>query len=102
MMASDSHPNSVTGDNAVDRPIAAPRLTGAAQRQWVYRLRRKRAVIDAIGNETEASRATLLALLSHELATLESRTASLNTTEPARNTARRVLNEIITRYAIKL
>jgi len=101
MRASDSHSETVTRDDAVDPNVATAR-TSAAQRQWAYRQRRKRAVIDAIGNETAASRATLLALLAHELATLEGRTAPFNMIGPARNTARRVLNELITRYAIEL
>ena len=79
-----------------------PKRSGAAQRQWEYRQRRKHAIIDAIGNETMASRSTLLALLAHELATLDGNTAATNMIGPARNTARRVLNELITRYAIEL
>jgi hypothetical protein len=43
----------------------------AAQRQWVYHQRRKRAAIEAIGNEADASRVTLVALLARELAVLE-------------------------------
>ena len=101
MMASDLHATAVTRDDAADPSVATQR-TSAAQRQWAYRQRRKRAVIDAIGNEMAASRATLLALLAHELATLEGRTASANMMGPARNTARRILNELITRYAIEL
>jgi hypothetical protein len=82
-----------------------PRRRGrssAAQRQWAYRQRRKRAVIDAIGNEIGASRTTLLALLAHELATLEGRTAPVNMIGPARNTAWRIMAEIITRHSIEL
>jgi hypothetical protein len=102
MMPSDSQPNAVTRDDSVDRATTSPERISAAQRQRAYRQRRTRAIIDAIGNETAASRVTLLAMLAHELATLEGRTASANMIGPARNTARRVLNEIITRYAIEL
>lgn len=101
MSPSDSHLDTVTRDGAVDSPNIASERTSAARRQRAYRQRRRRAIIDAIGNETAASRATLVALLAHELAILEA-SAPPNAIEPARNTARRVLNEIITRYAIEL
>ena len=42
-----------------------------AQRQRAYRLRRKRAITDAIGEEAQASRVTLLTLLAQDLAKLE-------------------------------
>jgi hypothetical protein len=99
MTTRDSQSRAVTRDD-LQRTTASH--TSAAQRQSAYRQRRKRAVIDAIGNEAAASRATLLALLAHELAALEDQAASAITIGPARNTARRVLNEIITRYAIDL
>src|SRR5688572_303572 len=70
--------------------------------QRAYRQRRKHAIIDAIGNETAASRATLSALLAYQLATLAGSDKSVRVIGPARNTARCVLNEIITRYAIDL
>jgi DNA replication protein DnaC len=50
--------------HASDTPV----VRTAAQRQRAYRLRRKRAVIDAIGDEVTASRVTLLTLLGQELA----------------------------------
>ena len=100
MTTSDSQSKAVTRDGRLQRAGAAP--TSAALRQRAYRQRRRRAIIDAIGNEAAASRATLLALLAHELAALEVRAASAATIGPARNTARRVLTEIITRYAIEL
>jgi hypothetical protein len=62
----------------------------------------RRALIDAIGNEMAATRTTLLALLAHELATLEGPAASVNMIGPARNTARRIMTELITRYSIEL
>jgi hypothetical protein len=97
MRAADEQPKTVTRDATVE---PSPLRSDAAQRQWMYRQRRKRAVMDAIGNEAAASRVTLLALLAYELAALEDHTAPARI-EPARNTARRVLNEIITRYGIE-
>jgi len=102
-----SQPKTVTPDCTVTHdgdPLSASIASlrsSAAQRQWQYRQRRKRAVIDAIGNEATASRVTLMALLACELAVLEARSTTPQT-EPARNAARRVLSEIITRYAIEL
>lgn len=101
MKAASSNDKTVTRDGVADVAIATER-TSAAQRQWAYRQRRKRALIEAIGNEVTASRTTLLALLAHELATLEGRTASVNMIGPARNTARRIMTELITRYSIEL
>jgi hypothetical protein len=102
MTTSDSQSEDLTRDDAVEPASAESVRSSAAQRQWAYRQRRKHATIDAIGNETAASRATLLALLANELATLDARTSSATMTGPARNTARRVLKELITRYAIEL
>lgn len=99
MMAGDTLPKAIPPEDA-GRPEVPART--AAQRQWEYRQRRRRSMIDAIGNETAASRATLLALLAHELATLDGHTAPAHTLAPARNAARRVLAEIVTRYAIEL
>jgi hypothetical protein len=93
---------SLTREDPLDTGDSPAMRTDAARRQRAYRLRRKRAVIDAIGNEPAASRATLLALLAHELAVLEARSAPASAIAPARNSARRVLTEIITRYAIEL
>jgi len=75
-----------------------PRNCSAA-RQWEYRQRRKRDIIEAIGNEAEASRVTLLALLASNLAALEAHSTPQQRIAPARNSARRVLSEIIARYA---
>ena len=100
MMSGDTLSNAIPPEDA-GRP-EVPARSAAAQRQWEYRQRRKRSMIDAIGNETTASRATLLALLAHELATLDRHPAPPSTLAPARNAARRVLAEIVTRYAIEL
>ena len=101
MRAASLNDKTVTRDGVADPAMATERTT-AAQRQWAYRQRRKRALIDAIGNEMAATRTTLLALLSHELATLEGPSASVNMIGPARNTARRIMTELITRYSIEL
>lgn len=98
MRAAHEQPQTVTRDATVE---PSSLRSDAAQRQWVYRQRHKRAVIDAIGNESAASRVTLVALLAHALAALEAHTTPARI-EPARNSARRVLNEIITRYGIEL
>src|ERR1700756_2837019 len=66
-MTSNSQLNVVTRDRASDASTATSIPRTAAQRQRAYRLRRKRAVIDAIGEETCASRVTLLSLLSDGL-----------------------------------
>ena len=79
---------------------ATPALT-AAQRQRAYRQRAKRAVTQAIGDEAHASRVTLLALLGLDLALLDDETAR-SRHSAARNSARRVLNTFVTRYAISL
>ena len=73
----------------------------AAQRQQAYRQRSKRAVTQAIGDEAHASRVTLLALLASGLALLSDETAK-SRHEAARNTARRVINELVTRYGIEI
>jgi hypothetical protein len=77
-----------------------PAIT-AAQRQWAYRQRSKRAVTQAIGEEAHASRVTLLALLASDLALLSDKTAT-SRHSAARNSARRVINALVTRYAIEL
>ena len=73
----------------------------AAQRQHAYRLRRKSAVTQAIGEEANASRVTLLKLLSGELALLDDANARLKH-QAVRNSAKRVLRVLVTRYAIDL
>ena len=73
----------------------------AAQRQQAYRQRSKRAVTQAIGDEAHASRVTLLALLGRDLALLGDETAS-SMHSAARNSARRVINALVTRYDINL
>ena len=83
------------------QPAAATQAITAAQRQWAYRQRSKRAVTQAIGDEANASRVTLLALLGRNLALLDDDTAKARHSA-ARNSARRVMNAIVTRYAIIL
>lgn len=104
MRALDPQPTAVPHDDA---PSAAagrghPNATSAAQRQRMYRLRRKRAAIDAIGEEASASRVTLLRMLGHDLAALEARTTPAPMTPAIRSSAKRILNVIVTRYAIEL
>ena len=72
-----------------------------AQRQRAYRLRHKRAVTEAIGEEAQASRVTLLALLGRDLAALEDKDAA-SMHHALRSSAMRVLRVIVTRYAIDL
>lgn len=87
-----------------DRPAPAtqtPQPIAAAQRQRAYRQRNKRAVTQAIGDETHASRVTLLALLGSDLALLDDETAS-SRHRAARSSARRVINTLVTRYDIDL
>jgi hypothetical protein len=76
-----------------------PQPATAAQRQRAYRMRSKRAVTQAIGQEDSASRVTLLALLGSDLALLEDESRkSMHTA--LRNSARRVLRTLVTRYGI--
>jgi hypothetical protein len=58
-------------------------------------------VTESIGNEPTASRVTLLAALGQALATLDNPGRS-RLHEANRNSARRVLRELVTRYAIAL
>ena len=101
-MTSNSQLTVVTRDDASDSSMAPPSALTGAQRQRAYRLRRKRAVIDAIGEEALASRVTLLALLGDALAALEASCTSTMLIEPKRESVKRVLNAIVTRYGIDL
>jgi hypothetical protein len=83
------------------KPAKVEQAMTAAQRQQAYRQRSKRAVTQAIGEEARASRVTLLALLSNELALLEDDTAK-STHSAARSSARRVLTVFVTRYGINI
>lgn len=96
MSTNHSQPQCVTRDDA--RPAA----TSAAQRQRAYRARRRRALIDATGQEAAASRVTLLSMVRLDLAALDTRSTPPNMITPLRSSVRRVLNVIVTRYAIKL
>ncbi len=80
---------------------AATQAITAAQRQQAYRQRSKRAMTQAIGDEAHASRVTLLALLGRDLALLGDDTAK-SMHSAARSSARRVMNTLVTRYAIIL
>ena len=102
-------PQAAAAAHTLDAAAAHPR-TGpksgeqamtAARRQHAYRLRRKRAVTQAIGEETHASRVTLLELLSRDLAVLEEKTAK-SMLLAVRNSAKRVLLALVTRYGINL
>lgn len=73
----------------------------AAQRQRAYRLRRKRAATDAIGEEAGASRVTLLAMLGRDLAMLDDE-RSKRMHPAVHNSARRILRVLVTRYGIDL
>ena len=73
----------------------------AAQRQQAYRQRSKRAMTQAIGEEAHASRVTLLALLARDLALLSDERAR-RMHPAARSSARRIINTLVTRYAIDL
>ena len=101
-MTSNSQLMVVTHDDASDSSMAMPRALTGAQRQRAYRLRRKRAVIDAIGEEALASRVTLLALLGDGLAALEASGTSTMRIEIKRESVTRVLKAIVTRYGIDL
>ena len=83
------------------QPALAKQPIPAAKRQQAYRQRSKRAVTQAIGDEALASRVTLLALLGSSLAVLGDEAAK-SMHSAARNSARRVMNTLVTRYAINL
>jgi hypothetical protein len=101
MSANDAQANSVTRD-ATDAARLPSIKRGAAQRQRAYRLRRKRAAIEAIGEESSASRVALMTLLAHELAALDARDTPANLLESSRGSVKRILNAIVTRYGIDL
>ena len=101
-MKHNAHLQLVTRDDTSDSPTTRPVARTAAQRQRAYRLRRKRAIIDAIGEEACASRVTLLALLGDGLAALDASDTSTRLIESKRHSVRRVLQAIVTRYAIDL
>ena len=102
MIATDSQAKIVTREEAANPVTVTPTKRSAAQRQRDYRLRRKRAVIEAIGEEASASRVALLTLLARDLAALEDRDNSSNRIASRRSSVKRVLNAIVTRYVIDL
>ena len=85
--------------NPITPTTPATAAIAPAQRQRAYRQRRNRAVIDAIGEEVHASRVTLLALLGRDLAVLSDEAARAKHPS-ARNSARRVMSVLVTRYDI--
>jgi hypothetical protein len=95
-----------TFDAAAAHPRTGPQwgeqAMTSARRQRAYRLRRKRAVTQAIGEETQASRVTLLELLSRDLAALEDNKTATSMHQAVRNSAKRVLLALVTRYGINL
>lgn len=94
-------PSSSSDASATLTESSNPR-SAAAQRQRAYRMRRKRSVIEAIGEEASAPRVALLTLLSQDLAVLEDGRASVDRHETRRCSVKRILNTIVTRYAIDL
>jgi hypothetical protein len=80
-------------------PVPATQTLTAAQRQWAYRQRSKRAMTQAIGDEAHASRVSLLALLGRDLVLLGDDTAH-SMHSAARSSARRVINALVTRYDV--
>ena len=101
-MSNDSQLMSVTRDGVLDNASDTLAARTAAQRQRAYRMRRKRAVIDAIGDELTASRVTLLTLLGQELAALDTGAVPTPLIEAKRQSVKRILTAIVTRYAIDL
>jgi hypothetical protein len=97
----DTQSNTVTRDEGGHTDITTPIKTSAAQRQRAYRQRRRRAAIDAIGLEAQASRVTLLTMLGSALAALDTGTMSDHMTKATRSAVKRVLHAIVTRYAIE-
>jgi hypothetical protein len=102
MRASNSHRQILTRDEVADTASVKPIKRSPAQRQRAYRARLKRAATEAIGNEASASRVALLTLLADKLAALEARATPHHHIAPARNSVKRILNAIVTRYAIDL
>lgn len=93
----------VTGDATIAKPLRErdDNVMTPAQRQRAYRLRRKRATTDAIGKEAAASRVTLLAMLSRDLALLDDERAQRMHTA-LHSSAQRILRVLATRYGIDL
>jgi len=99
MTSSATRDNTVAASPVTTTTTKQPQRAPAAQRQRAYRMRSKRAVTQAIGQEDSASRVTLLALLGSDLALLEDESRkSMHTA--LRNSARRVSRTLVTRYGI--
>lgn len=102
MSTHDTANTRVTRDTVTCNNGANPKHRSAAQRQRDYRLRKQRAITDAIGEEASASRVALLSLLAKDLAALDTPTNRPELLEPRRRSVTRILNVIVTRYAIDL
>ena len=71
-----------------------------AERQQEYRKRQRRAEIDSIGVEAEASRVALVGSLASALAQLDTDRPE-DAQRATRLTVARIIQEIVTRYEIK-
>ena len=97
----------VTRDDAIDSSMdlspepSMRKALSAAQRQRACRMRCKRAVTQAIGDEAQASRVTLVALLDNSLASLDDKPRE-SMRAAYLNCARRVTRMLVTRYGIDL
>jgi hypothetical protein len=91
----------ITPERGPSGPVPATQTLTAAQRQWAYRQRRRRAEIQANADEAHASRVSLLDLLGRDLVLLGDEKAS-SMHSAARSSARRVINALVTRYDIDL
>jgi hypothetical protein len=99
MRAGETPASAVTRDEGCN--AGNPNSMTAAQRQRAYRLRRKRAAIEGIGQEATASRVTLLSMLGHDLAAREASTTPESLIRPTRSSVKRILHAIVTRYGIE-
>ena len=86
-------------ENRRGRPPAGERPMTSAERQRAYRQRQRRAQIDSIGQEADASRVTLINRLAQILAVLDS-DADKQRKDDSRYAAWQVMAEIVTRYEI--
>lgn len=82
------------------RPPAGDHAMTGAERQRAYRQRQRRAEIDSLGAEAEASRVTLVGSLAAALAQLDTDRPE-DAQKATRLTVARIIEEIVTRYEIK-
>jgi hypothetical protein len=101
--------NSVTETKKRGRKPKGETAMSGRTRTLLYRQRRKRAVIDAIGLESQATTPALLELLKDKLTRLDAlahatddNIATAESVTVAKNTIARILNEIRHRYEIEL